>query len=346
MDPLQRYVRRASPTGRELGSGTYGTVIELVSAGEVVAGKVFRNSHLHLVLDKLYEEMILMMSIHHPNIVESRGVCFLEHPMPVLLMERLESSLHAYLLDPSHQDMELTAKVSILYDVASGLSYLHNHTPAVIHRDLTAKNVLLDSKLRAKVGDFGNARLMDLDPASTPETFTSLPGTLEYMPPEAHGQHVYYDPSLDVFSFGHLALFTLIQSRVVLLPHSYSDSKGDHFRSELMRRQKSINSAEQMLGEKHTLVTLIKGCLHNNATLRPHMEEIVDELQHVTSVTEGTCLDYRIAGNFHIVQTFTVFADGPTTAKIKTVKVLTINDVTSYYGGGAGRTRAHVALYS
>ena len=56
--------------------------------------------------------------------------------------------------------------------------------------------------------------------------------------------------------------------------------------------------------------------------------------------------NYRIAGNFHIVQTFTVFADGPTTAKIKTVKVLTINDVMSYYGGGAGRTRAHVALYS
>ena len=65
-----------------------------------------------------------------------------------------------------------------------------------------------------------------------------------------------------------------------------------------------------------------------------------------TNTQHNTLYSYRIAGNFHIVQTFTVFADGPTTAKIKTVKVLTINDVTSYYGGGAGRTRAHVALYS
>ena len=201
VDPLQRYIRRARPTGRELRSGTYGSVIELESAGEVVTGKVFRNisrAHMQAVLDKLYGEIILMMTIHHHNIVASRGVCFLEHPMPVLLMERLMSSLHAYLLDPSHHAMQFTAKVSILSDVASGLSYLHNHTPAVIHRDLTAKNVLLDSTLRAKIGDFGNARLMDLDPMTSPETFTSVPGTLEYMPPEAYGQHAHYDPSLDV----------------------------------------------------------------------------------------------------------------------------------------------------
>jgi len=223
----------------------------------VVAGKVFKNSHMQPVLGKLYGEMILMMSIHHPNIVESRGVCFLEHPMPVLLMERLESSLHAYILDSSHQDMELRAKVSILRDVASGLSYLHNLTPAIIHRDLTATNVLLDSKLKAKIGDFGNARLMDLDPTTTPETFTNLPGTLEYMPPEALGDHVEYDPSLDVFSFGHLALFTVIQLHVVLLPPSYSQGKKNILRSEVMRRQESMKRAEQILGKKNTLVTLI-----------------------------------------------------------------------------------------
>ena len=138
----------------------YGSVVEFVSAGELVTGKVFRNiSHAHMqhILDELYGKRILMITIHHQNIVESRGVCFLEPPMPVLLMERLMSSLHVYLLDPSHQTMQLTSKVSILCDVSSGLSYLHNHTPAVIHQDLTAKNVLLDSRLQAKIGDFGNA---------------------------------------------------------------------------------------------------------------------------------------------------------------------------------------------
>ena len=52
-----------------------------------------------------------------------------------------------------------------------------------------------------------------------------------------------------------------------------------------MRRQESVKVAEQMLGEKHTLVILIRGCLHNNAALRPHTEEIVAKL---TSVAEGS----------------------------------------------------------
>ena len=266
-------------------------MIELVSAGEVVAGKVFKmisGARMRAVLDKLCGEMILMMQIHHSNIVESRGVCFLvKHPLPVLLMERLMSSLHAYLLDPSHHAVELTRKASILCDVASGLSYLHSHTPAIIHRDMTAKNVLLDSNLKAKIGDFGNARLMDLDPECSPETFTSLPGTLEYMPPEAQGKHTRYDPSLDVFSFGHLALFTITQSRVNLLPLTYGDSEGIHYRSEVKRRVESLNTAEQMLGAKHSLVVLIKSCLHSNPALRPHTEQIVSRLQHVTSVAEG-----------------------------------------------------------
>ena len=263
-------------------------MIELVSAGEVVAGKVFKTilgARIRTVQDRFLGEIILMTQIHHPNIVESRGVCFLvNHPLPVLLMERLMSSLHAYLL---HHAMEITSKVPILCDVASGLSYLHSHKPAIIHRDMTAKNVLLDSNLKAKIGDFGNARVMDLDPESSPETLTSLPGTLEYMPPEAQGKHTRYDPSLDVFSFGHLALFTITQSHVELLPPCYSDSEGDHLRSEVKRREKTLNTTEQMLGAKHSLVVLIKSCLHNSPAQRPHTEQIVSRLRQVTSVAEG-----------------------------------------------------------
>ena len=257
-----------------------------------------------------------MMQIHYPSVVESRGVCFLvSHPLPVLLMEQMMSSLHAYLLDPSHHAVELTSKISILCDVASGLSYLHSHTPAIIHRDMTAKNVLLDSNLKAKIGDFGNARLMDLDPECSPETFTSLPGTLEYMPPEAQGEKPKYDPSLDVFSFGHLALFTVTQTRVRLLPPSYSDSEGIHTHSEVKRRGRSLNTAEQMLGAKHSLVVLIRSCLHNNPAQRPHTEQIVLRLQQVTSahVAEGNdiyvlgCEQHFLSPTSHIPLSLLLF---------------------------------------
>ena len=179
-------------------------------------------------------------------------------------------------------------KLSILRDTASGLDYLHSHTPAIIHRDLTAKNVLVDSELRAKIADFGNSRIMDLDPDSSPETLTSLPGTLEYMPPEAQGGRVTYDPSLDVFSFGHLSLFTITQTPVrPLLPHTYPDSSGKLLgRSEVKRRVQFMEAAEQLLSENQSLVALIKLCLHNNPAQRPRTGELLTKLQEMMTPGE------------------------------------------------------------
>ena len=284
---------RARPTGIVLGSGTYGRVIELKSAGEIVAGKVFKTpSHIHqkTLTNKLFGELSLMTQVYHPNIVQCKGVCLLENEtMPVLLMERLMSSLHAYVLDLTNSNIALARKLSILCDVASGLVYLHSHKPAIVHRDLTGNNILLDSKLRAKISDFGNARLMDLDPEATPGIFTALPGTPDYMPPEAQGDSARCGPSLDVFSFGHLSLFTINQSLVhPLLPSTYIDAEGLlHARSEVKRREQYLDRAEQLLGEKHSLVLLIKQCLHNSPAERPQTAELVTKLQGMLGGAKG-----------------------------------------------------------
>ena len=282
---LKPYTRKATPSGTVLGSGTYGSVIELTSAREIVAGKVFKTSsstRLQAVANRVCGELIMMTQLHHPNVVQCKGVSLLtDQTLPVLLMERMMSSLHAYLLDPHNSNLPFWKKVSILHDVASGLTYLHSHMPAIIHRDLTAKNVLLDSELTAKIADFGNSRIMDLDPEVSPETFTSLPGTLEYMPSEAQGGSAKYDPSLDVFSFGHLALFTITHTPVrPLLSYSYSDAEGLHCRSEVKRRKQFVEKANQ-LSENHSLVAVIKQCLHNNPALRPRTKELMTRLQEM-----------------------------------------------------------------
>ena len=281
---LKPYSRKATPTGAVLGSGTYGSVIELRSAGETVAGKVFRVSsivQLQAIATKVCGELIMMTQLHHPNVVQCKGVSLLVYqPLPVLLMERLMSSLHAYFLHPEHANIAVERKVSILHGTASGLDYLHSRTPAIIHRDLTAKNVLLDTELQAKIADFGNSRILDLDPEASPETLTNLPGTLEYMPPEAQGGRVTYDSSLDVFSFGHLSLFTITQTPLQPLPPTYYDkSTGEvRGRSEVMRRKQFVEVAEQLLSENQSLVALIKQCLHNSPAQRPHTGELLTRL--------------------------------------------------------------------
>ena len=255
-----------------------------------MAGKIFKYSnavHQQGMVNEVCKELIMMLQLHHPNIVQYKGVSLLiRHPLPVLLMERLTTSLHAYLLHQDNSNLPLKRKVSILLDTASGLEYLHRRTPAIIHRDLTAKNVLLDSELRAKITNFGSCRIMKHYRITTSPV---APDTLAYMPPEAQGSSVIYHHSLDVFSFGHLSLFTITQMLIqpLLLP-SFTDTTTGKLcaRSEVERREEFVISAEQLVSEFPSLVTVIKQCLHNNPMQRPHTGELVSILSETRASGE------------------------------------------------------------
>ena len=151
-----------------------------------------------------------MSDLRHPNITLFLGIRFLPNcQLPVLLTERLDGNLEDIL--ETVPNIPLPLKWSILEDISRGLLYLHKHITQIIHRDLTAKNVLLTSYFVAKITDLGNSRIVNLQHSQLARTLSRLPGTLVYMPPEALSASSRYGPSLDVFSFGHLALFTLIQ---------------------------------------------------------------------------------------------------------------------------------------
>ena len=159
---------------------------------------------------KYVQECQLMSDLRHPNITQFLGLCFLpDCQLPVLVMERLDGSLDDLL--ESVPNIPLALKRSMLEDVARGLVYLHNHDPKIIHRDLTSKNVLLSPSLMAKITDFGNSRLVNIQPGQLAQTLSRNPGTMVYMPPEALTAAARYGPSLDIFSFGHLGLFVGLQ---------------------------------------------------------------------------------------------------------------------------------------
>lgn len=292
---LRPKTKQVIPTGNILGSGAYGSVIELRCEGKIIAGKIFRTmstAHMIAVQERIKDELNVMMEVNHPHIVRSMGVCFLPNePLPVLLMERMEYNLHCYLLDPDHFNLAIERKISILRDIADGLTCLHNHRPPIIHRDLTANNVLLDSKSRAKISDFGNSQILSSHPIMIQGTFTSFQQSLEYNPFELHDEMLECSPSLDVFQFGHLALFTTLQTPIrPLLPPTYTDKRTGilHARSEEERRQLFVEQAEQLLSGNGSLVELIKQCLCNSPALRPCTGKLLTTLQGIA--TPGTCL--------------------------------------------------------
>jgi len=164
------------------------------------------NQGLDQFLGKYRRECQLMADLRHPNVVQFLGLCFFpEDPLPILIMERVEMNLDALLEVPR---LPMALMCSLLADVARGLAYLHGYS--VVHRDLTARNILISSGLVAKITDLGNSRIVDSRETHC-QMLTKCPGTLVYMPPEAIGDARDYDTPLDVFSFGHLALYVFTQ---------------------------------------------------------------------------------------------------------------------------------------
>ena len=184
-----------------------------------------------------------MADLRHKHIVQFLGLCFLEgSALPVLVMEQLDSSLDDLL--EGAPGLPLALKRSLLADVARGLLYLHTRDPPVVHRDLSARNVLLTSSLVAKISDLGNARIVNLQPGQLARTLSRLPGTMVYMPPEAFEEVSRYGPRLDIFSFGHLALFTLTQVRDTCMS-GYSITIEEVHKKVLLLEMLPTNSALQ-----------------------------------------------------------------------------------------------------
>ena len=98
----------------------------------------------------------------------------------------------------------------ILRDVALGLRYLHEHSPPIIHRDLSANNVLLTSSMNGKISDLGVAKILNITPAQmTQRMSTQAPGTPCYMPPEALLAKPTYTSKIDSYSYGIMMIHVL-----------------------------------------------------------------------------------------------------------------------------------------
>ena len=243
-----------------------------------------------------------MSTLRHPNIVQFLGVCFFPGSrLPALVMERLLTSLHD-LLDPETQPppgaprplsfFRLGLKYRVLHNVASGLDYLHQQTPPIIHRDLPARNILLNWRLVAKIADLGVACIMPRMRAAA--TMTKAPGASPYMPPEAiaparsNSEKSKYDASIDIFSFGVVTIFTVgeVFPCDPLEPNHFNDSGLLVARTELQRRSeymRSVNTqlraCSQLRGD-HPLIQLIQQCLHNrSSTNRPNIREVLRLLE-------------------------------------------------------------------
>ncbi|KIO28298.1 hypothetical protein M407DRAFT_72038, partial [Tulasnella calospora MUT 4182] len=98
-------------------------------------------------------------------------------------------------------EWEIPERISLIYDVACGIQYLHDHEPPICHGDLKSANILVNSENRALLTDFGSARLLELSITDTIITITGPAWTLRWAAPEVLDGELPDLPS-DIWAFG------------------------------------------------------------------------------------------------------------------------------------------------
>ena len=201
-----------------------------------------------------------------------------QHRLPVMVMEKMQHSLRG--LVEKYDNIPLNVKLSILDEVCLGLRYLHSRNPPIVHRDLTPNNILLGGHLEAKITDLGVAKVMKND---SRKTMTNLPGTPDFMPPEALSKRPVYGPSLDVFSYGGVILNVITQLWPEPTdPTSYNPDTGRReLLSEVKRRQEYL---DKMTEGAVDLKPLVVSCLDDIPKNRPALAQISMTIKRVKDV--------------------------------------------------------------
>lgn len=191
-------------------------------------------------------------------------------------------SLDRYLHDEEGQcNLDWVKRIHIIKGVASGLLYLHEEwEKVVIHRDIKASNVLLDSEMNGRFGDFGLARLYDH--GSDPKT-THVVGTIGYIAPEL-GRSGKATPLTDIFAFGIFILEVICGQRPIKQSREghqilLVDWVIHHWKNGTL-----IETVDKRLEGNHdtdeAILVLKLGllCAHPFSNARPSMRQIVQYL--------------------------------------------------------------------
>ncbi|PNT74975.1 hypothetical protein BRADI_1g25600v3 [Brachypodium distachyon] len=189
----------------KLGEGGFGAVYkgDLPDGQEIAVKRLSRSSGQGI--GELKNELVLVAKLQHKNLVRLVGVCLQEHEKLLVYEYMPNRSIDTILFDPEKsKELDWGKRLKIISGVARGLQYLHEDSQLrIIHRDLKASNVLLDSDYTPKISDFGLARLFGAD--QTREVTNRVVGTYGYMAPE-YAMRGHYSVKSDVFSFGILIL--------------------------------------------------------------------------------------------------------------------------------------------
>ncbi|XP_058779497.1 probable leucine-rich repeat receptor-like serine/threonine-protein kinase At3g14840 isoform X1 [Vicia villosa] len=236
-------------------------------------------------------EIGMISALQHPYLVKLHGCC-VEGDQLLLVYEYLENnSLARALFGPEEHQIKLDwpTRHKICVGIARGLAYLHEESRLkVVHRDIKATNVLLDTNLDPKISDFGLAKL---DEEDNTHISTRIAGTYGYMAPE-YAMHGYLTDKADVYSFGIVAL-EIVSGKSNTMYRSKEEAFYLLDWAHLLKERGDLTElVDRRLGldfnKKEAMVVINVALLCTNVTsnLRPAMSSVVSFLEGRNAVPE------------------------------------------------------------
>ncbi|KAI3855564.1 hypothetical protein MKX03_006602 [Papaver bracteatum] len=261
-----------------LGEGGFGKVYK----GKLPDGTEVAVKRMNPSLDadglKGFEAELSVLKMSHSHVVAILGFCK-EGVERLLMYEYMgNGTLHDKLFEETTNPMSWEQRMVVALDVAKGLDYLHGLArKTYIHRDVKAKNILLDSNMRAKIADYG---LVKNAPGPEESLVTRVAGTHGYIAPEyASTGHV--SVKTDVYAYG-IVLLELVTGQKTLDKKTRPGKNlaqwfravhtGEHLRDLVDRR---------MDPDDHSLMEMVRlafDCTRNAPSDRPDFREITARL--------------------------------------------------------------------
>ncbi|KAI9207298.1 kinase-like domain-containing protein, partial [Polychytrium aggregatum] len=263
----------ASPIGR----GGFGEVLTGTYFGSKVAIKRLLGSYNNRELAEYNHEIDIWKHLSHPNILPLLGACDKDDDSqvsPFMVSPFMANgTLRKYVSDNT---VTVEDKLRLLYQVASGLAYLHGRR--IVHGDLKAANVLLDNSFNAVVADFGLSSTKHTS-ASFNRTRIHRPdgGTEGYMAPEMFDED---DPSgsslkTDVYSFAITMYEVLNDSKPVWVTANGQAMKPAQILSQIFQNKRP----KRLDGVPDDIWLLIESCWAQEPADRPSFSEILAVLE-------------------------------------------------------------------
>ncbi|XWS68889.1 hypothetical protein CRYUN_Cryun04dG0132500 [Craigia yunnanensis] len=296
---------------RKIGVGGFGSVY----LGQLYDNRILAVKYLHknnqsgkaLSTKFFCNEILILSSINHPNLVKLHGYC--SDPRGLLLVYDYvpNGTLAHHLHCRRKSSLTWQVRLEVALQTALAIEYLHfSVVPPIVHRDITSSNIFVEKDMRIKVGDFGLSRLLAFpeNPSSKSDfVLTGPQGTPGYLDPDYHRSFRLTEKS-DVYSFGvvlwelisglkavdqrrerrEMALVDLVVSKIQMgLLHQVVDPV-------------LVLDGEAMDGVD-AVAELAFRCVAADKDDRPDASEIVRELKRIKSRTRVLRVSYSNGSN-------------------------------------------------